>query len=174
MLRIPNSRCQGISLGNGLLFGLIALVMVLGGVALYRSLAVQRQVATTFQGWYEDYSGYQKAMADQKITQRPVLVFFYATWCPHCKHFTAKVLSDPSMQTFVKQYPHVRIAPDNGAAEKQLMVDFGAQGYPAFYVVTPDQQRKQIETFVNGPEPRLKSPAEFMASIQEATGQKSP
>lgn len=161
-------RLDGLSLMNGLLIGLILLVMGLGGVAIYRSLDVQNRVATSFQGWYEDATGYQRALADQTETQKPVLLYFYATWCPHCKQFAADVLSEPKTQDFVKAFPHVRIAPDNGEAEKKLMSEFGAEGYPAFYVVMPDQRRIRIDTFTNTSTPHAKTGTEFIESIQEA------
>ncbi len=162
----------GLSMGDGLLIGLIVLVMVLGGVAIYRSVDVQSRVSTSFQGWFEDAAGYQQALKAQEQTKKPILLYFYATWCPHCKHFAASVLSDPKMQTFVKAYPHVRIAPDNGQAEKTLMSEFGAQGYPTFYVVLPNQKRISVDTFTTGPAAHLKTPAEFMDSVLQVTGEK--
>lgn len=165
MRRIKHS-WQGISAGDGLLLGLIALVMVLGGIAIFRSMDVQKRVDVAFEGWYEDAKGYQQAIADQKATQKPILVYFYATWCPHCKDFTAQVLSDPKTQQFIKNYPHVRIAPDNGEAEKKLMSEFGADGYPAFYVVLADQKRIPVATYVSGAVPRAKTSQEFIDSVK--------
>jgi thiol:disulfide interchange protein len=159
-----------ISMGNRVLCVLMLAVMLLGGIVIYRSVEVQKRVATTFVGWYEDQSGYDKALVDQKTTHKPMLVYFYASWCPHCKRFSAEVLSDAKMRQFVQDYPHVRIAPDNGNPEKQLMKQYGAPGYPAFYVLMPDQKRRQIETFIMGPQPRMKTPLEFMKSILQATG----
>jgi thiol:disulfide interchange protein len=157
---------RGISLSEGLLYGLILMVVLLGGFAVFRSVTIQHRVASTFTGWYEDKAGYEKAQADMKATGKPMLVYFYATWCPHCKRFTAYVLSDPKMQNFVKSYPHVRIAPDNGKTEQALMSEYGAQGYPAFYVVKPDGQRTQIDTYAEKPRPHPKTPAEFIESVQ--------
>lgn len=164
------SAVPGLSTGNLVLCILIVAIMLLGGFIVYRSIDVQKQVAVTFVGWYEDKKGYDKALADQQETHKPVLVYIYAPWCPHCKRFSAEVLADRKMRAFVQGYPHVRIAPDDGDAEKRIMSDFGAQGYPSFYVVMPDHKRIQIDTFVAGPPPRLKTPLEFMKSILQATG----
>jgi thiol:disulfide interchange protein len=163
----------GMSAGNIVICVLMASVMLLGGIMIYRSVAVQKQVAVTFVGWYEDKKGYDKALADQKTTKKPMLLYFYATWCPHCKRFTSEVLADAKMRQFVQDYPHVRIAPDDGVEEKQLMTEYGAQGYPSFYVVMPDQKRIPIDTFTMGEagsQPRLKTPLEFMKSVLKATG----
>lgn len=161
---------KGISLSDGLLYGLIAVVIGLSLYAVVQSMTVQQRVATTFVGWYEDKKGYDKAMADQKATGKPALVYFYATWCPHCKQFAAQVLSAKEMQQFVQNYPHVRVAPDNGEAEKELMRQYGAQGYPSFYVVMPNGTRKLVETYTEGANARLKTPGEFVKSILKATG----
>jgi thiol:disulfide interchange protein len=173
--RVSSKRLSapGLSTGNLVLCILVATIMALGGVMVFRSLAVQKQVAVTFVGWYEDKKGYDKALADQKTMNKPMLVYIYAPWCPHCKRFSAQVLADRKMRAFVQGYPHVRISPDNGEGEKKIMEEFGAQGYPSFYVVMPDQKRIQIETFTSGtPDspPRLKTPVEFMKSILQATG----
>ena len=167
----PNSRsARGLSAGNLVLCILMLAIMLLGGVMVFRSVEVQKQVAVTFVGWYEDKKGYDKALVDQKSTHKPMLVYIYAPWCPHCKRFSAEVLSDSRMRAFVQAYPHVRIAPDDGPAEKKIMSDFGAEGYPSFYVVMPDHRRISIDTFIMGPTPRLKTPLEFMKSILQATG----
>jgi thiol:disulfide interchange protein len=161
---------SGLSTANIVLCALMLSIMALGGIVVYRSMDVQKKVAVTFVGWYEDKKGYDKALADQKATKKPMLVYIYASWCPHCKNFSAQILADDQMRAFVQDYPHVRIAPDDGVAEKTLMKDFGAQGFPSFYVVMPDQKRIAIDTFINAPQPRLKTPKEFMKSILQATG----
>lgn len=161
----------GVSLINGALIGLILLIMVLGGVAIYRSLNEQEVISQTFESWFEDASGYRKALNIQAKTGQPILLYFYATWCPHCKDFAADVLSQPVMQAFVKNYPHVRVAPDNGQAEQQLMSEFGAEGYPTFYVVLPEKKRIQVDTFTQTNPPRAKTAEEFMQSVENVLKQ---
>jgi thiol:disulfide interchange protein len=160
----------GVSTGDWVLYGLIVIVMLLGGYAIFRSIDVQHQVAVSFVGWYEDKPGYDKALADQKADNKPVLLYIYAPWCPHCKRFSAEVLADKTIQQFIQAYPHVRVAPDHGKQEQQIMADFGAQGYPAFYVIMPNGKRTQVETFIEGEHPRQKTPQEFMKSVLQATG----
>ena len=163
----------GLSTGHAVILALLVLLMALGGLVLlgsHQTASRQKKLPVSFVGWYEDKSGYDRAMADQRETQKPVLVYIYAPWCPHCKTFSAKVLADSKMKAFLQDYPHVRVAPDHGEAEKKIMDDYGAPGYPAFYVVMPSQQHSQIETFVMKPKPRLKTPLEFMKSILQATG----
>jgi thiol:disulfide interchange protein len=160
---------SGVALGDWVLYGLIVVVMLLGSYAISRSVDAQQKVAVTFVGWHEDKHGYNKALADQKETHKPMLVYIYAPWCPHCKDFAAQVLSDKRVQQFMQNYPHVRIAPDHGKAEEQIMEEYGAKGYPSFYVVMPDQRRIQIDTHTAGEHPRLKTPEEFIKSVLQAT-----
>lgn len=169
-MRQPVKFQTGVSMGDWLLYGLIVIVMLLGGYAIFRTIDVQHKVAVSFVGWYEDKPGYDKALADQKSDQKPMLVYIYAPWCPHCKRFSAEVLADTTVQQFIQAYPHVRVAPDHGKAEEQIMVDYGAQGYPSFYVVMPNGKRIQVDTYINSQPPRLKTPKEFIKSILQATG----
>ena len=99
-----------------------------------------------------------------------MLVYFYAPWCPHCKQFAAQILADRKMQAFVQDYPHVRIYPDQNAAELELMKNYGAQGFPSFYVVLPNQKRVLMETHtLDGGRSRLKTPNEFLKAILKTT-----
>jgi uncharacterized repeat protein (TIGR02543 family) len=167
--RIFHIAKSGRAMGDWVLFGLMGLVVVLALTAIGRAVIIQQKAAHTFDGWYEDATGYQKAVADQKAGGKPMLVYFYATWCPHCKRFTAEVLSSPKTQEYVKKYPHVRIAPDNGNAEKQLMQSYGAEGYPSFFVVKSNGQRIKMETHTTSHGgARLKTPDEFIQDIESA------
>lgn len=166
---VTHVKKPGRSLADWTLFSLMGILVLLAVIVIGRAAMVQQRVAHTFEGWNENYTGYQAALAEQKSTQKPVLVYFYADWCPHCKRFTAEVLSTPKMQDYVKRYPHVRIAPDNGQAEKQLMERYGAEGFPAFYVLKPDGEQTKIETHIQaGEEARLKKPDEFIEDIERA------
>ncbi len=165
----------GRAIGDWLLFGLIGVVALLGLFAVSRSMEVQGKVAAAFQGWYEDQKGYDRAMKDVKTMNSPALVYFYASWCPYCKRFNTQILSDAKVREFVKNYPHVRIAPDNGQAERSLMDSYGATGYPSFYVVLPSGERQQVETHVpvnNGlhGDYRMKTPDEFIQAVRDAMG----
>lgn len=165
-------KVAGHASGDWMLFSLIGIIVLLGVFAIGRSLVLQRQVAATFQGWYEDYPGYQKAMADQAKSGKAVLVYFYAPWCPHCKHFTAEILSKPQMQAYVKRYPHVRIYPEKGGPEKQIMDSYGAEGFPTFFVAKKDGTHIRIDTHTSSTgssgAPRFKSPEEFIQDIDKA------
>jgi thiol:disulfide interchange protein len=160
----------GRSAGDWVLFTLIGVIALVALFAVGRAFMVQQRVAGAFTGWYENAEGYQKAMAEQQASKRAMLVYFYATWCPHCKRFAAEILSSPEMMETVKKYPHVRIEPEHGEAERKLMTAFGAEGFPSFYVVKPDSNPVKMDTHTQdkGGQPRLKTPKEFIRDMEKA------
>lgn len=162
---------QGCLMGDGLLIGLVIAVLVFSGYAVFH-YTDHRHPATnvTFNQWYENKSGYDQALLMQKRTHLPLLVYIFASWCPHCKEFKANILNAPSVRRFLSQYPHVRVEPDHGDAERQIMSDYQAPGYPSFYVVSPQGTRYHIDTFVSIPEVRPKTPEEFLQSLRETIG----
>ncbi len=173
--RLPESlsyrvRQLGLTSSGLVLCILMATVMLLGGAMIYRSIEAQHQLKVSFVGWYEGMAGYEKALVDQKKLHKPMLVYFYAPWCPYCKRFDSRILADKKMKAFVQGYPHVKIYPDDKEAELQLMKHYGAEGYPSFYVLMPNHKLRSIETSSRDGGPfRLKTPNEFMQAILKAT-----
>ena len=173
---LGNLRCQmkpgarksqtGLGAGESLLYGLVGVLILLALFALVQSFNVQQRANAAFSGWYEDYAGYEQALTVQQQTGQPIMVYFYADWCPYCKRFKQNVLSDSKMQAFVQAHPHVRVAPDNGQREKDLMSDFEADGYPSYFVVLPDGRRFKVETYTEGDNPRPKTADEFIDSVR--------
>lgn len=168
----PLFKAPGRSFSDGLLFGLMGLLVVLALFAVGRAVVVQQQVSHAFEDWHDDYLGYQKALAEQKKSGKPVLVYFYATWCPHCKRFTEKVLSTSKVREALKRYPRVRIAPDNGPAEKALMENYGADGFPSLYMVKANGEKTKLTLHtVQKNEARLQSADEFIVNLQRTAGE---
>lgn len=172
--RILRGMRPGLGAGEAVTYGLIALILILSGYAILRSVQVQQRVSKTFIGWNEDKAGYDKALAEQKSSGKPMLVYIYAPWCPHCKRFTADVLSDPEMVDFVKQYPRVRVSPENGPGERKIMDDYGATGFPSFYVTMPGGKRTKVETVSYKPKPHLRNTDEFIQAINDTIAGKPP
>ena len=121
--------------------------------------------AQIFPSWYENKAGYDRAMAEAKSTGKPMLVYIYATWCPHCKAFSGNILSSGKVRQMLIRYPHVRIAPEHGPSEKRIQEEFAVQGYPSFYVVRNQEEPVSISTYTTD---RPKTPEEFVQSVLQA------
>jgi len=83
--------------------------------------------------WYEDASGYEEAVRQQKVLHAPMLVYFRTDWCPHCRAFD-QLLEDPEVRSQLGPYIKVRVNPEHGKAEKEIFEErFGARGFPALF-----------------------------------------
>lgn len=164
-------RHLGLALGESLLYGVLGLVIAGAIMALMQASNAQQQAANAFQNWHQDAAGYEQVVTLQQRQKSPVMIYFYADWCPYCQRFKQNVLSSAAMQKFTSEYPHVGIAPDNGSTEKQLMADFGAEGYPSYYLQMPDGRRFKVETYTEDANPRPKTADEFIQSVRQAIQQ---
>lgn len=85
-------------------------------------------------GWHRDADGYAAALAEGERLGRPVLVYFYADWCPHCRHFDAKVLPDPAVSRALGPFVKVRLNIEKGSRESGIFRLLGGQGTPHLVV----------------------------------------
>jgi len=84
----------------------------------------------TYGGWLSAASGYDDALARQKDSGSPVLVYFFTDWCPYCKQFDASVAPMADSKLL-----RVRVNPETGDRDKQLASTFGVSGYPSIFLI---------------------------------------
>lgn len=115
--------------------------------------------------WLNGAQGYARALEKQRGTSDAVLVYFYTDWCPHCRSFDTSIAASPHMQDYLRHAVGVRINPEKGKQEQELADQFGATGYPSFFVIAAGATQPQRIT------PPRTSAAEFIA-VCEAAGEK--
>lgn len=84
--------------------------------------------------WHRDADGYAAALAESARFGRPVLVYFYADWCPHCRHFDSKVLPDAAVSGAMGQFVKVRLNIEKGSREAGIFRLLGGRGTPHLVV----------------------------------------
>lgn len=132
---------------------LVALVLSLAAGLFGASMASAYMSST----WFEDASGYEAALRQQRIHHAPMLVYFRTDWCPYCRTFDQR-LEDYEMKSKLGGAIKVRLNPEHGPAERKLFEqEFGAKGFPAIYWVREGSAPRRLSAG--------KSVAEFLAQI---------
>jgi thiol:disulfide interchange protein len=122
--------------------------------------------------WHEGAEGFRKAMQEAEADGLPVAVYFYTDWCPYCRQLNNELLSKPAVEEHFKQVVKVRINPEKGTAEREIASRYQVSGYPSFFM-HPTAKASYVR--VNGQVRegngwRVKTPAEFIATLREAVG----
>ena len=118
--------------------------------------------------WLFDAFGYARAVELQRQFKVPLVVYFYADWCPYCRTLDSQYLPSRPVQQYLSRVVKVRINPEHGPAERELAARFGVTGYPGFFVLGAST-RKEINPFrKNGVN---LTPAQFASACQQGRGQ---
>ncbi|MGH9900568.1 MAG: thioredoxin family protein [Pyrinomonadaceae bacterium] len=119
--------------------------------------------------WYEGAAGYARAEREQKQSQAPLVVYFYADWCGYCRQLDQQFFPSAEVQRFLRDAVKVRINPEAGLEERALARRYGVSGYPAFFVIAGESARPQrVHPFMRS---GTMSPAQFADACRKAAAQ---
>jgi len=85
--------------------------------------------------WLNGSAGYARAVELQRELNVPLVVYFYADWCPYCHALDGQYLPSAPVQDYLRHVVKVRVNPEHGPAEHELAVRYGVTGYPTFLVM---------------------------------------
>ena len=117
--------------------------------------------------WLYDSAGYERALELQRDSKVPLVVYFYADWCPYCQTLDSEYLPAAPVQQYLRGVVKVRINPEHGPAEREIAKQYHVRGYPAFFVLgTLSSPPSQVHPFRKGG--ANLTPAEFASACQQA------
>ena len=91
--------------------------------------------------WLYGAAGYARAVELQQQLNVPLVVYFYADWCPYCRTLDSQYLPSAPVQEYLRGVVKVRINPEQGLAERALAKRYGVSGYPSFLVMRDSAAR---------------------------------
>ena len=85
--------------------------------------------------WLYGAVGYARAIELQRELNVPLVVYFYADWCPYCRTLDNQYLPAAPVQEYLRRVVKVRINPEQGKAEYEIAARYGVKGYPTFLIM---------------------------------------
>jgi thiol-disulfide isomerase/thioredoxin len=115
--------------------------------------------------WLYGAAGYSRALELQRELNVPLVVYFYADWCPYCHTLDNQYLPAAPVQQYLQGVVKVRINPEHGRPEREIANQYGVTGYPSFFVMRDaTSTRRSVNPFRRGGSNL--SPAEFVSACQ--------
>jgi len=92
---------------------------------------VQESTSAPAISWHKDYNA---AVGQARAEGRPLLIDFWATWCPPCREMEAKLWARPDVAVLAAKYVCVRVDVDQ---ERALANRFRADSLPTVVFTDP-------------------------------------
>ena len=117
--------------------------------------------------WLRDAPGYARALELQRQLKVPLIVYFYADWCPYCRSLDTQYLPSAQVQQFLRGVVKVRINPEHGGPERDIAGRYRVTGYPAFFILgKPGSVPMNINPFRRGGDNL--TPFQFVSACRRA------
>ena len=120
--------------------------------------------AEKFEGWLSGADGFATAIDRYAATDKPLLVYIYTDWCPHCRRFEKTVLTDPKVQSHLQAYIRVRLNPESTKRARQIANQYGVRAYPSLLLHPAGRQRGGA-TWIHA----VQSSDSFLTALRRAT-----
>lgn len=91
--------------------------------------------ATIVRGRLAFVEGYAAGVQRASRENKPMLIFFTATWCKYCHQMAAEAFTDPRVVGLSQRFVCVLIDAD---ADRALCGQFGVRGFPTVQFASPD------------------------------------
>jgi tetratricopeptide (TPR) repeat protein len=126
-----------------------AVLFTVPAAALLAVLLTGPAVALSLSGWDEGASAHRQVIANAVENEEPVIVYFHTDWCPWCRRLNQEYLADGTVAQHLRRVRKVAINPERGDDERALFRQYGASGFPSFYVYVPafDGTPKKLSPF---------------------------
>lgn len=134
------------ALGIAAAAGLTTWKLVAGGGSGSTGAGLGRGSGGWESDWLSGVAGLKAGTEAQKSSQKPMLVYFYATWCGYCRRLDANILATAEARETLEDVIKVRINAEESRETMQLAGELGVRGYPTLMLVSPDGDLRRIRT----------------------------
>jgi thiol:disulfide interchange protein len=127
--RPPAAEASGIPWSKVIRIGIVVVAIWYG----WQFITGKKAAASS---WYQGADGYERAVAEQKSTSQPIVLYFYTEWCGYCKQLDREVLSTAKFGTTYPSVIKVKVNPEkDGRAASALAERYEIRGFPTIFVV---------------------------------------
>tara|TARA_R110000868_G_scaffold332584_2_gene593611 strand:- start:201 stop:836 length:636 start_codon:yes stop_codon:yes gene_type:complete len=135
---------EGLSTFKKIAYSLVIALLVIMTTYYYASMNTTKEIPSFINA--KDSYQLNEMVRQAKDTNKPVIIYFYAAWCPYCHMVEKNVLRKNSVQKNLKNIVAISVdATTMTQATMGMMDDYNVRGFPTFIVY--DQYGEIIEPY---------------------------